>query len=119
VNLVGWARQPGGGLDEKCVDEGLRQVAAQLVLVRVELLAEQLRRSAGCAGALVPAERLNLLALLVQGQGGEEAAQQERSLGVGQRPGVVAEAVGVTVAGEVLPVAVQGRDGARVLRRDS
>ena len=43
-----------------------------------------------------------VFALLVQGEGGEESAEQEGSFGVGERAVVVAEAVGVAVVGEVV-----------------
>ena len=56
--------------------------------------------------------------LLVQAERDEEAAEQERPFGVGQRPVVVAEAVGVAVAGEVAQVGVEGGDGARVVGGD-
>lgn len=57
--------QSGGCFDHQCVNEGLGQVAAHLVLVGVVFLAEQLRGTAGGAGAFVPAAGLDRLVLLV------------------------------------------------------
>ena len=76
------------GLDQERVDEGLRQVAAQLALDDVELLGEQARRSERTPVALEPADRAIGVTLLVGSQREVEAAQQEGPLGLGQRSGV-------------------------------
>jgi len=89
------------------VHESLRKVPPHLVLVGVVLLAEQLRRPARRAGALEPADRLGVPVLVVQGERDTESAQQERALGLVQRPVVVPEAVGVAVDGELLEIGVQ------------
>src|SRR5690349_20280108 len=69
-------------LDHERMDEGLREISSHLVLAGVVLLAEQLRRSGGRAGALEPGARLDSVALVVQGECDQEAAQQERALGL-------------------------------------
>ena len=79
------------------MDERLREVAAQLALVDVELLGEQARWTAGGAVALKPARRADVIALLGVGQRHQEAAEQERALGLAQRPLVGSEAVAVAV----------------------
>ena len=81
--------------------EGLGEVAAHLVLGGVVFLAEQLRRSAGGAGAFEPSAGGEVIALLVGGEGHEESAEQEGAFGVAEGPGVLAEAVGVSGLGEV------------------
>ena len=80
--------------------ERLRQVPPQLPLGHVVLLAVEAGSAAGCPVPLEPAGRVHLAALLVQGQGQHETAEQEGALGVLQRPLVVAEPVGVAVLGQ-------------------
>src|SRR4051794_3385259 len=106
------------GLDEERVDEGLRQVAAQLALDDVELLGEQPGRSEGATGPLEPPDGAVGVALLVGGQGQVEAAQQEGTLGLVQRPRAVTEAVDVAVVGQVLDHRPPGRYAAGVVGWD-
>ena len=110
--------QAGGGFQVQGVHEGLREVAAELVLVDVELLGVQLGWSRAGPGPFVPAGRLHGPVLLLQGEGDEEPAQGEGPFGVGQRPVVVPEPVGVPVAGEVGQVPGEGGGGARVVGGD-
>lgn len=65
--------------------KGLRKVPAQLALLDVVLLGEQAGRAAAGTGTLEPAVRPRLVTLLVQGQAGGEAAQQERALALAER----------------------------------
>ena len=74
--------------------------------------------SAGGAGAFVPAAGGERVALLVQGEGGEESAEQEGAFGVAEGSFVVAEAVGVAVDGEIAQVGVEGGDGAGIVGRN-
>jgi len=101
-------------LEHQGVHEGLRQVPAQLTLADVVLLAVQPRRAAGGPVAFEPAGRLHLAALLVQGQGHGEAAEQERALGPAERPGLVPEAVQVAVLSQFLLQGLQGGQRAGV-----
>ena len=100
------------------VDEGLGKVPAELVFAGVEFLGIQLRWAAGGTGPFVPAGGVDGAALLVQGQGDEESAEGEGSFGLGQRPVVVPEPVGVPVDGQLVQVGVQGRGGAGVVGGD-
>src|SRR6476620_4368144 len=84
----------------------------------VVLLAEQLRCAACGAGALVPGAGFGFPPVLVQAQRDEEAAQQERSLGLAEGSVVVAEAVGIAVTGELGQICLERRNGARVIGRD-
>ena len=56
--------EPRARLEQACVHEGLRQVAAQLALADVELLGEQSRRRARRSAALEPPQGLGALSLL-------------------------------------------------------
>ena len=75
-------RESGRRLDRQGVDEGLREIAAHLMLTGVVFFAEQLRWSTCCAGPFVPCSRLDRLALLVQAERHEESAEQKRSFGI-------------------------------------
>jgi hypothetical protein len=86
-----------GSLDREGVHERLWEVAPHLVLIGVVFFAEELGWPAGGAGAFVPGSGLDRLAVLVQAERDEEAAQQERSFGVFEWSVVVAEAVGIAV----------------------
>ena len=81
----------------------------------VVLLGEQAGRAARGPVALEPADRLDLLALLVQGEGQDETAQHERAFGLAERPLVVPEPVGVAVLDQFGQVGVQRLDGARIV----
>src|SRR5690242_16496500 len=111
--LVPGGREAGGAFEEKRVHEGLREVAPQLALGHVVFLGEQAGRAARSPVALEPADRLDLLALLVQGEGQDETAQYERSFGLAERPRVVPEPVGVAVLDEFGQVGAQRLDGPR------
>ena len=89
--------QPRGRLEQQGVDERLGEVAAQLALADVVLLGEEAGWPAGGPVALEPADGLGGPALLVRGQRHQEPAQHERSLGLVQRPLVLAEPVHVAV----------------------
>lgn len=97
------------------MDERLGDVSPHLMLAGVVLLAEQLGWAAGGAGAFVPCARLHRMALLIQAEGDEEAAEQERSLGFGQRLVVMSEAIGVAVECEVAQIGAQSFHGARIV----
>ena len=73
---------------------------------------------AGGAVALEPAGGVDVVALLGMGQGHPESAQQERSFGLSQRPLVGPVAVAVSILRELGLDRLQGREGARVRRRD-
>lgn len=83
----------------------------------VELLGEQRRRTAGRPIAFEPAHRIDLVALLVFGQGHEESAEQEGAFGVGQGPLVLPEAVDVAVTAEFGAHGPQSLGGARIAGR--
>src|SRR5579884_2232005 len=72
-------------LEQECVHERLRQVAAELALGDVELLRKQPRRAAGGAVALEPACGRDGVAAPAEGQRHDEAAQQERALRLAER----------------------------------
>ena len=80
--------------------ERLGQVPSQLPFGYVVFLGVQAGGTARGPGALEPADGADLVALLVQGQGQDEPAEQEGALGITQRPRVVPEPVGVAVLGE-------------------
>src|SRR3954451_6969026 len=82
------------GLDHERVDEGLREVPAHLVLVAVVFLAVQLRGAGGRAGALEPRAGLGVFAPVVQREGHQEPAQQERALRLRQGAAVVPDPIG-------------------------
>ena len=104
------------------MDERLRDVAAHLALCHVVLLGQQPRRPARDAVALEPAQRRRSVALLVGGQGDEEATEHERAFGVTECPVIVAETTGVAVIGEFTDirrqrppaVPISGGDGTAV-----
>jgi hypothetical protein len=89
-----------GAFEEQGVDERLREVASHLALGHVVLFREQPGRAAGGAVAFEPAQCRGKVALLMGGQCDEEPAEKEGAFGASQGPVVVAEPVGVSVAGE-------------------
>src|SRR5487761_1519553 len=109
--------QPRRALEHERVHEGLRQVPPPLPLGHVVFLRVQAGGTARGPVALEPAGRVQLPALLLQGEGHHEAAQQEGALGVAERPLVVPEPVGVTVLGELVGIGAQRFHRARVVGR--
>ena len=106
--------EPDGGFEHQRVDEGLRQVAPELSLVDVVLLGEERRGAAGSPVALEVADRGELVALLVAGEGGEKSAQQESSFGLGKRTGLLAEPVDVAFLRQFVLDGSDSCGGARV-----
>src|SRR4051812_21486084 len=105
-------------LERERVHEGLRQVPAQLTLAHVELLAQQPGRPAGRAGALEPAQRVLAPTLLAQREREQEAAQQERSLGLAERALVHAVAVTEVILRQLREHRVKRLADPRIVRRD-
>ena len=95
--------------------ERLRQVPAQLALVHVELLGVEARRPARGPGPLEEPGRLDDVALLQQSERENEVAQQEGAFGVGQRPVIVPEPIGVPLADQLVQVSLQRRCRPRVV----
>ena len=91
------------------------RLPAKLALVHVVLLGVQARRSAGSAVALEPVRRLRVLPARLRDLRHPEPAEQERALGLVQRPGVVPEPVHVPVFGQFLADRADRRAGARVV----
>ena len=79
------------------MDKGLRKVAPQLPLGHVVFLGIQTGRAAGRPVALEPVRRPGALPACLRDLGQPESAEQEGTLGLVQRPGVVAEPVHVPV----------------------
>ena len=67
------------------------------MLTDVVFLAEDLRRTAGRSGPLEPAERFELISLLMRSQGHEKSAQEKRTFRITQGSAVVPEAIRVGI----------------------
>ncbi len=99
------------------MDKRLREVASELPLAHVVLLAEEPRWPTGRARALEPAGGGHPVAGDALPLGHHEAAQKESSFRVTQRPRVVSEAIHVAVLDELVLYGAQRRQAARVIRR--
>jgi hypothetical protein len=96
------------------VHERLRQVAAELALDDVVFLGQQPRRPARGAVALEVADRRQLVALLMLGQGHHEPAQQERAFGIAERALVVTEPLDMLLLDQLIADRAQGGESPRV-----
>src|SRR5699024_1629130 len=103
------------GLQQQRVHECLRQIAAELPLGDVVLLGIESGWTTGCPVPLEPGTGLRVLTLLRTGQRSDEAAEQERPLGLSQRSPVVPEPVDVPVLGQLVQDRCQSGSGPRVL----
>src|SRR5438876_1140594 len=77
--------QPDGALQQQGMDEGLREVAAQLALVDVELLGEKRRRAARGPVAFEVGDGGHVPSQLVGGQRHPEPAEQEGAFRLPER----------------------------------
>ena len=100
------------------VHERLGQVAAHLMFVDVPFFGVDAGGAGASGGAFEPSGGVEGVALLVEGEGGDEPAEDEGSFGVGEGELAVTEPVGVSVVGELVEHGMDGGGASRVVGRD-
>ena len=109
------ASRGGRAFQHQGVHERLWEVASHLAFGHVVFLAIQPGSPARGPVPLEPAGGVHLAALLLQGQGHQEPAQQESTLGLLERPLVMTEPVGIAVLRQLGHVGTQRLDRARIV----
>ena len=103
-----WARQADGRFEMEGVHKRLRQISAHLVFVNVPFFGVNAGGAGAASGPFEPSDGLENLPLLVEGEGGGEPTEAERSFRMGQRKVAVPEPVGVTILGQVVEHGMKG-----------